>query len=53
MKLSEVIKLTIAKALRETYGNQTRAARVLGITRWAMKRKMRKYGVVAADYESE
>ena len=38
-------KAMIAKALREAEGNQTRAAKALGITRDNIRYRIRKYGI--------
>jgi transcriptional regulator with GAF, ATPase, and Fis domain len=38
-------KLLVAEALRQTSGNQTRAARLLGLTRPTLQAKMQKYGI--------
>ena len=35
----------ISRVLRASNGNQRRAARILGITRWSLARRMRKYGI--------
>ncbi|NJN70883.1 MAG: hypothetical protein HC801_11830 [Nitrospira sp.] len=35
----------IRKALREAHGNKSRAASFLGISRFALNRKMEKYGL--------
>lgn len=35
----------IARVLQASNGNQRRAARILGITRWSLARRMRKYGI--------
>lgn len=31
--------------LEETHGNKSRAARILGLSRWALQRKLRKHGI--------
>lgn len=38
-------KTALIKALRETGGNQTRAAQLLGINRVTVWNRMRKYGI--------
>lgn len=43
--LASVIAQHIMAALRLTKGNQTDAARVLGISRWALNRKLKKYTI--------
>lgn len=35
----------IARVLQEARGNQRRAARTLGISRWSLSRRLRKYGI--------
>jgi transcriptional regulator with GAF, ATPase, and Fis domain len=44
-RLAEVERATIVEALRANNGNQTRAARQLGITRRALIYRMQKYGI--------
>jgi Fis family transcriptional regulator len=43
--LSQVEPPLITEALRYTDGNQTRAARILGMTRNTLRSKMRQYGI--------
>ena len=43
--LAELEARHIARALEVTGRNQRRAARLLGITRWALARRVRKYGL--------
>ena len=43
--LRELESRHIARALELVGGNQRRAARVLGITRWALARRLRKLGL--------
>jgi transcriptional regulator with GAF, ATPase, and Fis domain len=43
--LETVDKLLVAEALRLTQGNQTRAAKLLGLTRPTLQAKMQKYGL--------
>ena len=43
--LSECEARHIARALEAAGGNQRRAARLLGITRWALARRVRKHGL--------
>lgn len=45
MSLAEVERQLIEKALEQHNGNQTRAARALGITRNTIIYRMRKYGI--------
>ncbi|MBM3506860.1 MAG: sigma-54-dependent Fis family transcriptional regulator [Alphaproteobacteria bacterium] len=42
----------IAQALKETGGNTSEAARRLGVTRMALRYRMEKYGIRAADFAS-
>lgn len=42
-------RVLILKALEETDWNQSRAARALGITRYHMRHRIRKYGLVKPD----
>ena len=44
--LNECEAQHIARALDVARGNQRRAARLLGITRWALARRVRKHGLV-------
>ena len=45
MKVAEVERRAVEEALAECGGNQSRAARQLGMSRWALIRLMRKYGI--------
>ena len=45
MKVAEVERRAVEEALAECAGNQSRAARQLGMSRWALIRLMRKYGI--------
>ena len=47
--LAEFEKKRIAEALQESDGNQRQDARALGITRWMIKRKMKKHGLGRAE----
>jgi DNA-binding protein Fis len=40
-------------ALRQSNGNQTQAARLLDISRDALRYKMKKFGLMRADEEEE
>lgn len=44
--LEDVEMRHIRRVLEDTRGNQRRAARILGITRWSLARRLRKYGLV-------
>ena len=43
--LRDLERRYIARVLREARGNQRRAARILGISRWSLSRRLRKYGL--------
>jgi len=43
--LQDVERRYIARVLQEARGNQRRAARILGISRWSLSRRLRKYGL--------
>ena len=43
--LQELEARHIARAVEATKGNQRRAARILGITRWSLARRLRKLGL--------
>ena len=43
--LREVEIRHIARVLQEARGNQRRASRILGISRWSLSRRLRKYGL--------
>ena len=45
--LWEVEKAHIERVLHEVHGNQGRASRILGISRWSLARRLRKYGLEA------
>ena len=45
--LQELERRYIARVLQEAHGNQRRAARILGISRWSLSRRLRKYGLPA------
>jgi DNA-binding NtrC family response regulator len=45
MKVAEVERRAVEEALAECGGNQSRAARKLRMSRWALIRLMRKYGI--------
>jgi DNA-binding NtrC family response regulator len=54
--LEDVEMRHIRRVLEDTHGNQRRAARILGITRWSLARRLRKYGLLpktAADAQTE
>ncbi len=39
----------LRQVLEETRGNKSRAARILGLSRWALQRKLRKHGISLED----
>jgi len=43
--LQDVERRYIVCVLQEAHGNQLRAARILGISRWSLARRLRKYGL--------
>jgi DNA-binding NtrC family response regulator len=43
--LEDLERRYIARVLQEARGNRRRAARILGITRWSLARRLRKYGL--------
>jgi DNA-binding NtrC family response regulator len=45
--LRDVERAYIERVLRETGGHQRRAAKILGITRWSLARRLRKHGLAA------
>jgi DNA-binding NtrC family response regulator len=45
--LREIEKLYIGHVLTEVRGNQRRAAKLLGISRWSLARRLRKHGLEA------
>ena len=44
--LQDLERRYIARVLQEARGNQRRAARILGISRWSLSRRLRKYGLL-------
>jgi DNA-binding protein Fis len=44
MRLGEVERELVQQALHATNGNQVRAARILGISRDALRTRMKKFG---------
>jgi transcriptional regulator with GAF, ATPase, and Fis domain len=44
-RLSDVERRHIERVLDEVRWNQRRAARILGITRWSLARRLRKYAM--------
>jgi len=44
-RLADIEAAHLRRAISETRGNKARAARILGLSRWALQRKLRKYGI--------
>ena len=51
--LQEVERRHIERVLEEVRWNQRRAARILGISRWSLGRRLRKHGMHRPGQESE
>jgi DNA-binding NtrC family response regulator len=49
--LRDVEMRHIERVLHEARGNQRRASRILGISRWSLSRRLRKYGMLARPEE--
>ena len=49
--LRDVEMRHIERVLQEARGNQRRASRILGISRWSLSRRLRKYGMQARAEE--
>jgi two-component system response regulator AtoC len=47
--LQDLERRYIARVLQEARGNQRRAARILGISRWSLSRRLRKYGLATRN----
>jgi DNA-binding NtrC family response regulator len=43
----------LRQVLEETKGNKSRAARILGLSRWALQRKLRKHGITYGEETTE
>jgi len=50
--LEEVERAMVELAMRQANGNQTQAARLLDISRDALRYKLKKFGLIHADDES-
>lgn len=50
--LHELERSYIERVLRETGGHQRRAAKILGITRWSLARRLRKYGLASGESDA-
>jgi DNA-binding protein Fis len=48
LRLEEVERDLVRQALEATEGNQVRAARLLGISRDALRSRMKKFGLLAS-----
>jgi DNA-binding NtrC family response regulator len=51
--LRDVEMRHIQRVLEEARGNQRRASRILGISRWSLSRRLRKYGIQARPQQDE
>lgn len=51
LPLREVERRHIARVLAATGGRLRKAAQILGVTRWALSRRLRKYGLAVAEPE--
>lgn len=47
--VDDVVKDFVRQALQRTNGNQSQAARLLGMTRYALRYKMEKYALVQTN----
>ena len=52
-RLADIEAAHLRRAISETRGNKARAARILGLSRWALQRKLRKYGISMEDALSD
>jgi len=43
--LQDLERRYIVRVLQKAHGNQRQAARILGISRWSLSRRLRKYGL--------
>jgi DNA-binding NtrC family response regulator len=48
-RLSDIEATHLRRAITETRGNKARAARILGLSRWALQRKLQKHGISVRD----
>jgi len=53
VSLQEVERRHIERVLEEVRWNQRRAARILGISRWSLGRRLRKHGMHRPGHESD
>ena len=51
-RLADIEAAHLKKALAETRGNKARAARILGLSRWALQRKLQKHGISTEELRS-
>jgi DNA-binding NtrC family response regulator len=51
-RLADIEAAHLKKALAETRGNKARAARILGLSRWALQRKLQKHGISMEEQRS-
>jgi len=52
-RLSDIEATHLRRAISETRGNKARAARILGLSRWALQRKLQKHGISVEDVLSD
>ena len=51
-RLADIEATHLRKALAETHGNKARAARILGLSRWALQRKLQKHRISIQELPS-
>lgn len=51
-KLADIEVACLRKALADARGNKARAARMLGLSRWALQRRLLKHGIATAEPSS-
>jgi DNA-binding NtrC family response regulator len=51
-RLADIEAAHLRKALTETHGNKARAARILGLSRWALQRKLQKHRISIQELPS-
>ena len=48
--LAEIVTAHLMLTMRTVKGNQRQAAKALGLTRWSLSRKLKKYGIGVNGY---
>jgi DNA-binding NtrC family response regulator len=43
----------VARAMRESDGNQSKAATRLGLSRYGLQKKLQRYGITRSDYAGD